>query len=378
MHRSNRRCSPCTTSRVAYTRRVNRCCTRTHVDALSGVSLALQAGRSLGVVRRIGLRASRRWRASRWRWSAEHGPRRVHGRDLNALPERELREARRDFQMVFQDPYGSLDLIRARRSAASSPSRCNQDGVGQARARGVRGARSRRPARASDAAITRTNSPEAVGASVSRIAVCADHAAAAIVADAGQRARRLGAGAGAQSARAAAALRRDLPADQPPTSRWSTTCDEGGDGTAASSERGETAAMLPRPAASDHAPPHRRARGRTGAGLRFTVTAVRQRDEPDEPSFDDPRPPACSAAAHCSPRSPPPPRPRSRKGRRRARHVSSLRRDWDPPWPRPPRSARWCNQSVLEGLTKISGRHGEPAAGRAGASTPTARSTASS
>jgi len=31
------------------------------------------------------------------------------GRDLNRLPANELRRARRDFQMVFQDPYGSLD-----------------------------------------------------------------------------------------------------------------------------------------------------------------------------------------------------------------------------------------------------------------------------
>jgi ABC-type glutathione transport system ATPase component len=31
------------------------------------------------------------------------------GRDLHRLPAAELRHARRDFQMVFQDPYGSLD-----------------------------------------------------------------------------------------------------------------------------------------------------------------------------------------------------------------------------------------------------------------------------
>ena len=31
------------------------------------------------------------------------------GQDLHALPPRALRAARRDFQMVFQDPYGSLD-----------------------------------------------------------------------------------------------------------------------------------------------------------------------------------------------------------------------------------------------------------------------------
>ncbi|WP_325169123.1 ATP-binding cassette domain-containing protein, partial [Pseudomonas carnis] len=31
------------------------------------------------------------------------------GRDLNQISADELRRARRDFQMVFQDPYGSLD-----------------------------------------------------------------------------------------------------------------------------------------------------------------------------------------------------------------------------------------------------------------------------
>jgi peptide/nickel transport system ATP-binding protein len=34
---------------------------------------------------------------------------RMLGRDLHQLPAGELRRARRDFQMVFQDPYGSLD-----------------------------------------------------------------------------------------------------------------------------------------------------------------------------------------------------------------------------------------------------------------------------
>jgi peptide/nickel transport system ATP-binding protein len=33
----------------------------------------------------------------------------LQGRDLNALPAADLRRARADFQMVFQDPFGSLD-----------------------------------------------------------------------------------------------------------------------------------------------------------------------------------------------------------------------------------------------------------------------------
>jgi peptide/nickel transport system ATP-binding protein len=37
----------------------------------------------------------------------------MQGRDLHALPAAQLRDARRDFQMVFQDPYSSLDPRQA-------------------------------------------------------------------------------------------------------------------------------------------------------------------------------------------------------------------------------------------------------------------------
>ncbi len=80
-----------------------------HVDALQGVSLTLQAGRSLGVVGESGSGKSTLARIAMALEPPTAGRVEFMGRDLNALPERELRAARRDFQMVFQDPYGSLD-----------------------------------------------------------------------------------------------------------------------------------------------------------------------------------------------------------------------------------------------------------------------------
>jgi peptide/nickel transport system ATP-binding protein len=79
------------------------------VLALNGVSLQLAAGRSLGVVGESGSGKSTLARAVMALETPTSGSVRVLGRDLHRLPADELRRARRDFQMVFQDPYGSLD-----------------------------------------------------------------------------------------------------------------------------------------------------------------------------------------------------------------------------------------------------------------------------
>ncbi len=79
------------------------------VDALQGVSLRLQAGRSLGVVGESGSGKSTLARIAMALEPPSAGRVEFLGRDLNALGASELRQARRDFQMVFQDPYGSLD-----------------------------------------------------------------------------------------------------------------------------------------------------------------------------------------------------------------------------------------------------------------------------
>jgi ABC-type glutathione transport system ATPase component len=79
------------------------------VRALDGVSFRVEAGRSLGIVGESGSGKSTLARLVMALDTPTGGSVRLLGRDLAALPRRELRAARRDFQMVFQDPYGSLD-----------------------------------------------------------------------------------------------------------------------------------------------------------------------------------------------------------------------------------------------------------------------------
>jgi ABC-type microcin C transport system duplicated ATPase subunit YejF len=79
------------------------------VQALRGVSFQMQAGRSLGLVGESGSGKSTLARLVMALDVPTSGSVMLLGQDLNALPPQALRAARRDFQMVFQDPYGSLD-----------------------------------------------------------------------------------------------------------------------------------------------------------------------------------------------------------------------------------------------------------------------------
>ncbi|WP_431127983.1 ATP-binding cassette domain-containing protein [Variovorax paradoxus] len=79
------------------------------VKALNGVSFKVAAGRSLGIVGESGSGKSTIARLVMALDTPTSGSVRMLGRDLHQLPRSELRVARRDFQMVFQDPYGSLD-----------------------------------------------------------------------------------------------------------------------------------------------------------------------------------------------------------------------------------------------------------------------------
>ena len=79
------------------------------VHALNGVSFSVAPGRSLGIVGESGSGKSTLARLVMALDQPTSGTVNLMGRNLHALPADELRRARRDFQMVFQDPYGSLD-----------------------------------------------------------------------------------------------------------------------------------------------------------------------------------------------------------------------------------------------------------------------------
>ncbi|BDI07118.1 ATP-binding cassette domain-containing protein [Sphaerotilus microaerophilus] len=80
-----------------------------HLQALDGVSFTLARGRSLGVVGESGCGKSTLARLVMALESPSAGSVQLLGQDLHRLGAAELRAARAQFQMVFQDPYGSLD-----------------------------------------------------------------------------------------------------------------------------------------------------------------------------------------------------------------------------------------------------------------------------
>ena len=79
------------------------------VHALNGVNFSIAAGRSLGIVGESGSGKSTLARLVMALDAPTSGTVELLGRHLHQLPAEQLRQARRDFQMVFQDPYGSLD-----------------------------------------------------------------------------------------------------------------------------------------------------------------------------------------------------------------------------------------------------------------------------
>ena len=77
--------------------------------ALHGITLELNKGTSFGIVGESGCGKSTLARIVMALDKPTSGKVFFDGRDLFNMPARDLRHLRRNFQMVFQDPYGSLN-----------------------------------------------------------------------------------------------------------------------------------------------------------------------------------------------------------------------------------------------------------------------------
>ncbi len=80
-----------------------------HLSAVDKVSLSLEQGEILGLVGESGCGKSSLSRAIMQLQPLSAGRILLRGQDLSQLGARELRAKRLDFQMVFQDPYASLN-----------------------------------------------------------------------------------------------------------------------------------------------------------------------------------------------------------------------------------------------------------------------------
>ncbi|MFC4061061.1 ABC transporter ATP-binding protein [Planomonospora corallina] len=80
-----------------------------HVQAVSGVSLHVDEGETLGVVGESGCGKSTTGRAILQLHTPTSGSVRFQGRELVGLSAKRMAPVRRDMQIVFQDPYASLN-----------------------------------------------------------------------------------------------------------------------------------------------------------------------------------------------------------------------------------------------------------------------------
>ncbi len=96
------------------------------VHAVDGVDLEVYPGETVGLVGETGCGKSTLARVIMRLYDATEGTIEFDGRDITHVKGRELREVRRNMQMIFQDPFASLNPRRTVGSIISEPFRLHR------------------------------------------------------------------------------------------------------------------------------------------------------------------------------------------------------------------------------------------------------------
>ena len=107
------------------------------VQAVDDVSLTIPRGRTLGLVGETGCGKSTLARCIAGLIPATSGKVNFDGHDITNLPRRAMRPYRREIQMIFQDPYGSLNPRRRVGSIIGDPFAIHKTATGAERKRRV-------------------------------------------------------------------------------------------------------------------------------------------------------------------------------------------------------------------------------------------------
>jgi peptide/nickel transport system ATP-binding protein len=108
-----------------------------HVQAVDGVSLTLRRGQTLGLVGETGSGKTTLARCIAGLIPITSGRVIFEGHDIAGLSRRAMRPFRREIQMIFQDPYGSLNPRRRVGSIIGDPFAVHNTASGAARKRAV-------------------------------------------------------------------------------------------------------------------------------------------------------------------------------------------------------------------------------------------------